>query len=129
MNVRLVTATSRSTDVFRRDFLERIGVLVIELPPLRDRRGDIVPLAHMFLSKVMQATGQTGIRLSDDAEQFFKRKECPVKTLPTPEAVADAIVTGLQKGHEIIWAPGILRVVFSVMRHLPRPVWRRVSAR
>ncbi len=32
--------------------------------------------------------GQSGLaRLSDDAEQFFKRKECPVKTLPTPEAV------------------------------------------
>ena len=53
----------------------------------------------------------------------------PAPFSTTPDAVADAIVTGLQKGHEIIWAPGILRVVFSVMRHLPRPVWRRVSAR
>jgi decaprenylphospho-beta-D-erythro-pentofuranosid-2-ulose 2-reductase len=53
----------------------------------------------------------------------------PAPFATTPEAVAEAIVAGLQKGHEIIWAPGVLRVVFSVMRHLPRPVWRRVSAR
>lgn len=46
-----------------------------------------------------------------------------------PDAVADAIVDGLQKGSEIIWAPGILRYVFGVMRVLPRPVWRIVSAR
>jgi decaprenylphospho-beta-D-erythro-pentofuranosid-2-ulose 2-reductase len=47
----------------------------------------------------------------------------------TPEAVAAAIVTGLQKNQEIIWAPGILRLVFGIMRVLPRPVWRIVSAR
>ncbi len=53
----------------------------------------------------------------------------PAPFSTTPEAVAATIVDGLQKGREVIWAPGILRVVFSVMRHLPRPVWRRVSAR
>ena len=47
----------------------------------------------------------------------------------TPEAVAAAIVAGLQKNHEIIWAPGLLRYVFGVMRVLPRPIWRIVSAR
>jgi len=47
----------------------------------------------------------------------------------TPEAVAQAIVAGLERGREIIWAPGVLRYVFTVMRHLPRPVWRVVSAR
>ena len=47
----------------------------------------------------------------------------------TPEAVAEAIVVGLQKNHEIIWAPGLLRYVFGVMRLLPRPIWRIVAAR
>ena len=53
----------------------------------------------------------------------------PAPFATTPEAVAEAIVAGLQKGHAISWAAGILRIVFSFMRHLPRPVWRRVSAR
>lgn len=55
------------------------------------------------------------------------REPAPFAT--TPEAVADAIADGLAKGSEVVWAPGILRYVFSAMRHLPRPVWRRVSAR
>ena len=55
------------------------------------------------------------------------REPAPFAT--TPEAVADAIADGLAKGSEVVWAPAILRYVFSAMRHLPRPVWRRVSAR
>ncbi len=47
----------------------------------------------------------------------------------TPDAVADAVVRGLRRGATTVWAPGILRWVFAVMRHLPRPVWRIVSAR
>lgn len=53
----------------------------------------------------------------------------PAPFSTTPDAVAAAIVAGLQKRQDIVWVPGILRVVFSVMRHLPRPLWRRVSAR
>lgn len=47
----------------------------------------------------------------------------------TPEVVADQVVAGLEKGREIVWAPGIVRWVFVVMRHLPRGIWRKVSDR
>ncbi len=47
----------------------------------------------------------------------------------TPEAVAEATERALRRGAEMVWAPGILRWVFTIMRHLPRPVWRIVSAR
>jgi len=47
----------------------------------------------------------------------------------TPEAVAAAVADGLAKGRELIWAPAPLRYVFSVFRHLPRPLWRKVAAR
>jgi decaprenylphospho-beta-D-erythro-pentofuranosid-2-ulose 2-reductase len=44
----------------------------------------------------------------------------------TPDAVAEATASGLRRGSRTVWAPGILRVVFSVLRHLPGPVWRRL---
>jgi decaprenylphospho-beta-D-erythro-pentofuranosid-2-ulose 2-reductase len=44
----------------------------------------------------------------------------------TPDAVAAATVAGLRKGSRTVWAPGILRFVFSALRHLPGPVWRRL---
>jgi decaprenylphospho-beta-D-erythro-pentofuranosid-2-ulose 2-reductase len=47
----------------------------------------------------------------------------------TPEAVAASIVRGLEHRDEVVWSPGVLRYVFAVMRHLPRGLWRVVSAR
>jgi decaprenylphospho-beta-D-erythro-pentofuranosid-2-ulose 2-reductase len=44
------------------------------------------------------------------------------------EAVADAIVNGLASGKEVVWVPPALRWVMAAFRHMPRPVWRRVSA-
>jgi decaprenylphospho-beta-D-erythro-pentofuranosid-2-ulose 2-reductase len=44
----------------------------------------------------------------------------------TPEAVAEAIVHGLARGRETVWVPSTLRYVMSVLRHVPRPVFRRL---
>jgi len=53
----------------------------------------------------------------------------PAPFATTSEAVADEVAKGLARGVDVIWAPPILRYVFSALRHLPRPLWRRVSAR
>ncbi|WP_116998510.1 decaprenylphospho-beta-D-erythro-pentofuranosid-2-ulose 2-reductase [Desertimonas flava] len=52
-------------------------------------------------------------------------KPAPLST--TPEAVADATVKALRSGKRTVWAPAALRVVFSVFRHLPGSVWRRLK--
>nr|WP_202554423.1 SDR family NAD(P)-dependent oxidoreductase [Streptomyces sp. SID4936] len=44
----------------------------------------------------------------------------------TPEAVAEAIVTGLRRRSETVWVPGSLRAVMSALRHVPRPLFRRL---
>jgi decaprenylphospho-beta-D-erythro-pentofuranosid-2-ulose 2-reductase len=44
----------------------------------------------------------------------------------TPEAVATAIVRGLERGAETIWVPPALRYVMSVLRHVPRPIFRKL---
>ncbi|MEP7202159.1 MAG: decaprenylphospho-beta-D-erythro-pentofuranosid-2-ulose 2-reductase [Ilumatobacteraceae bacterium] len=51
-------------------------------------------------------------------------KAAPFAT--TPEKVADATVKGLRAKRRMVWVPGILRYVFSALRHLPGPVWRRL---
>lgn len=45
-----------------------------------------------------------------------------------PEAVAAAVKRGVERNQPVIWVPGFLRWVFLVVRHLPRPLWRRISA-
>lgn len=54
-------------------------------------------------------------------------EKAPLST--TPDAVADAIIAGLRRGAEIVWVPATLRYVLSGLRHLPRPVFRKVAQR
>jgi decaprenylphospho-beta-D-erythro-pentofuranosid-2-ulose 2-reductase len=51
-------------------------------------------------------------------------KAAPLST--TPEVVAKLTVAGLRSKRRMIWAPGALRPLFSVMRHVPGPLWRRL---
>lgn len=51
-------------------------------------------------------------------------KAAPLST--TPEAVADAVLKGLQGSATVVWAPAPLRVLMSVLRHVPRPLFRRL---
>ena len=50
----------------------------------------------------------------------------PAPFSTTPEAVAEAVVKGIESGAEVVYAPPVLRWVFAVMRQLPRAVWRRM---
>jgi decaprenylphospho-beta-D-erythro-pentofuranosid-2-ulose 2-reductase len=51
-------------------------------------------------------------------------KAAPLAT--TPAAVAAATVDALRKGKRTVWVPATLRPMFSVFRHLPGPIWRRM---
>jgi decaprenylphospho-beta-D-erythro-pentofuranosid-2-ulose 2-reductase len=51
-------------------------------------------------------------------------KPAPLAT--TPEAVAEVIVRSLRGGREVVYAPGMLRWLFLVLKHLPRAVFRRL---
>lgn len=44
----------------------------------------------------------------------------------TPEDVADAVVTAVKSRKELIWVPAPMRAVMSGLRHVPRPIFRRL---
>lgn len=50
----------------------------------------------------------------------------PAPGATTAEAVAGAIVAALGRGSRTIWVPAMMRYVMSALRHLPRPVFRRL---
>lgn len=72
----------------------------------------------------------TGVRVVIVRPGFVHTKMtegmAPAPLSTTPEAVADAIVAGLGRGSEIIWAPAPLRFVMSALRHVPRAVFRKL---
>jgi decaprenylphospho-beta-D-erythro-pentofuranosid-2-ulose 2-reductase len=43
--------------------------------------------------------------------------------------VADNVMRGFANGDRVIWNPPLLRYVFAILRHLPAPIWRKVSDR
>lgn len=44
----------------------------------------------------------------------------------TPQAVADVIVDAVRTGKELVWAPAPMRFVMSALRHVPRPIFRKL---
>jgi decaprenylphospho-beta-D-erythro-pentofuranosid-2-ulose 2-reductase len=53
----------------------------------------------------------------------------PVPLATTPAAVAQAVADALASGKETVWVPRTFRYLMAALRHLPRPLWRRVSAK
>jgi decaprenylphospho-beta-D-erythro-pentofuranosid-2-ulose 2-reductase len=50
----------------------------------------------------------------------------PAPFATTPEKVAEAVVRGLDRGPGTVWVPASLRMIFSLLRHVPRPLYRRL---
>jgi decaprenylphospho-beta-D-erythro-pentofuranosid-2-ulose 2-reductase len=50
----------------------------------------------------------------------------PAPFATTPQAVAEATVKGLAGRAHTVWVPPVIRHVFAILRHLPRPVYRRL---
>jgi sigma-54-specific transcriptional regulator len=79
IDVRLVAATNVelsqavSAGRFREDLYYRLNVAVLSLPPLRDRPGDILPLARYFLGVYGNRLGVASPQLADDAADALLR--------------------------------------------------------
>lgn len=80
INIRLICATNRDLqemvqkDQFREDLLYRINTIHVEIPSLRERPEDIVPLTEIFLAKYTNIYGKSTMRLSADAKEKLKQQ-------------------------------------------------------
>lgn len=83
VDVRLVAATNVDLDYavnaghFRRDLLYRINIAHVRLPPLRERPGDILPLAEHFLRTYSQRMGYRNVAFSEQSTALMLRYAWP----------------------------------------------------
>ncbi len=83
VDVRIVSATHRDLEVaiteqqFREDLFYRLNVVNLHIPPLRERREDIVPLAQHFVDKLAKKHGRRIIGFAADALDLLMRAEWP----------------------------------------------------
>ena len=82
-NVRIISATNASlieevsAGRFRQDLLFRLNTIEIPLPPLRDRREDIMPLANSFLSQHAQRYRKELIGFDEAARERLMQHQYP----------------------------------------------------
>jgi DNA-binding NtrC family response regulator len=83
VDVRVLASTNKDLPtlvkkgLFREDLFFRINVIVIEVPPLRERGDDILQLAHHFAERFSQESGKPTPRLSDEALQVLRNYRWP----------------------------------------------------
>lgn len=83
VDVRLISTSNRNIKemieqkILREDLYYRLNVIPIYLPPLRERKEDIVPLAEHLLVKITQDNHKNKKKLSEEAKKKLLKYEWP----------------------------------------------------
>ena len=83
INVRIIAATNKNLvhavaeKKFREDLFYRLNTIQIEIPPLRERPDDIIPLANYFLSNLCTMEDSEQKRFSSEAEEILLKYSWP----------------------------------------------------
>ncbi len=105
VDVRFIAATNSDprsaieSGTFREDLFYRLNVMDMFIPPLRDRREDIEPLAKFFLQKHLPGSHKKITGFSTEAMDVLKRYEFPGNVRELENAIERAII--LEKGSTI----------------------------
>lgn len=111
LDVRFIFATNIDLDVavrgskFRKDLYYRINVFPIRIPPLRDRKEDIILLSEYFIKKFSMEMGKGEVRLTETAKNKLSRYQWPGNVRELQNTVERALI--LCKGNRVD-APDII---------------------
>ena len=111
-DVRLIAATNRDLAAmvqngrFREDLYYRLNVVSIEVPPLRERKDDIVPLARFFIRRFAAELKKKMDGIEPDAQKLLMRYNWPGNIRELENTIERAML--MAEGHEI--AAGDLRL-------------------
>jgi len=100
VDVRLVAATNRNLGAmveektFRDDLYYRLNVVPLHLPPLRERRADILPLAEFFLRKFRHELGRSGLTFAPATVARLLEYDWPGNVRELENVVERAVLIG-----------------------------------
>jgi NtrC-family two-component system response regulator AlgB len=111
-NVRLIAATNRdlATEMaagrFREDLFYRLNVIEIELPPLRQRPHDILPLAEHLLRFFARQTGKPVRELAPEARMAIERYAWPGNVRELRNAIERGVILATGETIDARFLPG-----------------------
>jgi transcriptional regulator with GAF, ATPase, and Fis domain len=112
IDVRIVAATNRDLKQevdaghFRQDLYYRLSVFPIELPPLRERRDDILPLAAHFVTQTARRMNRPGPRLTQTAMDQLTSYAWPGNVRELQNAIERAVILAQGGALEFDWLKG-----------------------
>jgi len=98
VDVRIIAATNRNLDKgveegkFRDDLLYRLRVIEIEIPPLRERREDILPLVRYFITRLSKKLNLPNLRLDPSCVNYLQHYAWPGNVRELENAIERAAV-------------------------------------
>jgi len=98
VDVRVIGATNRDLDklaaenAFRRDLLFRIKVFPIYIPPLRERREDVITLADHFLKNFAQSMGKPHPEITEGAKAYLLKQTWPGNVRELENTIERAVI-------------------------------------
>lgn len=108
-NVDLQAAVAAGT--FREDLYFRLNVLMITVPPLRERRADILPLAEQLLATLRLVHGRLQVRLSEAAQRMLCAYAWPGNIRELRNALERALVFSRVEALEPDNFPEVVRLM------------------
>ena len=99
-NFRLISAANENIerlikeDKFRQDLYYKLNVFTIELPPLRERKDDILLLANEFIKKFTKSISRPAKEISQEAADFLINYDWPGNVRELENAIERALVVG-----------------------------------
>jgi NtrC-family two-component system response regulator AlgB len=99
-DVRIIAATNADLEKrvtegrFREDLFYRLNVISLTIPPLRDRREDIMPLANGFLSSFCRANHKTVLGFTEEAERSLTNHAWPGNLRELRNTIERAVILG-----------------------------------
>ncbi len=108
VDIQLLTATHRNLErliqenKFREDLYYRLKTYVIELPPLRERRGDIPLLAEHFLKQLKRQGRSTAEKIAPEVIEVFNQYHWPGNVRELKQAIENAVLNARLEGDKII---------------------------
>jgi len=97
-NVRIIAATNRDLQEaiqrgsFRHDLYYRLQVFTIQLPPLRERQADILPLAEAFLRDISRTMRRPPVGLTREATEALRSHAWPGNVRELRNALERAVI-------------------------------------
>jgi two-component system response regulator HydG len=126
VNVKIVAATNVDLmrlvkkDLFREDLYYRLNVITIELPPLRERNGDVLLLLDAFLEKYVRELGKPSMKFSPRALKALSEYAWPGNVRELQNLVQRLVIMADESTIDVADLPGNFKFSASRMKGLNR---------